>query len=81
MPKWTCFYSVNSYCPSVFMLEPGQTLHIPKGLPLAFRKMEFEELPPNDCHAVLRRNMIGELKKVDPELLVAPLCISVAYDW
>lgn len=72
---------VVSYCPSVFVLEPGQTVHINKGRPHAFRKMGFEELRSDDCHAVLRQDMISSLKKDNPKLLDAPLCISVAYDW
>jgi hypothetical protein len=42
----------------------------------AFRKLCLEELPPNDCHAALRKNLIREEK-----LPVAPVCVSIAWDW
>jgi hypothetical protein len=67
------------YCPSVFILKPGEHLHINKGRLHAFRKMTFDELPENDCHAQLRKNMILELKAQN--IHRPPLCISVAFDW
>ena len=70
-----------SYCPSVFILKQGETCHISKGRPHAFRKTEFDILPSEDCHAVQRHDLIKELKKLDPLMKCAPLCISVAYDW
>ena len=70
---------VFRYCPSVFILKPGQHLLINKGRLHAFRKLTFDELPVNDCHAQLRKNMISELKAQN--IHQPPLCISVAFDW
>ena len=71
--------ALRRYCPSVFILKPGQHLLINKGRLHAFRKMTFDELPENDCHAQLRKNMIAELKVQN--IHRPPLCISVAFDW
>lgn len=42
----------------------------------AFRKLGLQELPPDDCHAVLRKTLIREKK-----LTAAPVCVSIAWDW
>ena len=63
----------------MFILKPGQHLLINKGRLHAFRKMTFDELPENDCHAQLRKNMIAELKAQN--IRRPPLCVSVAFDW
>ena len=68
-----------SYEPSVFILGPGEHLHINKGRLHAFRKMTFEQLPESDCHCLLRQQKIAELQAQG--LTKAPICISVAYDW
>lgn len=72
-----------NYCASVFILKPGQHVHINKGRLHAFRKVSNRALPPTDCHAALREILVrdGTNEKVvgmdKPELL----CISVAWDW
>lgn len=66
----------HSYCPSVFILEPGQHIHINKGRLHAFRKLETRVLPGTDCHAELRNHLVAENK-----LTASPLCVSVAFDW
>lgn len=62
------------------MLKPGQHLHINKGRQHMFRKLSFEKLPKQDCHAKLREELCKKLIEVK-KLKQAPLCISVAYDW
>lgn len=68
---------------SRFILKEGQHVHINKGRLHAFRKLSNEPLPPTDCHAELRANLVkpGTSEKVvgpgKPEIL----CISVAWDW
>ena len=58
-------------------------VHINKGRLHAFRKVTNEPLPPNDCHAKLRSELLipGTNETVigpgKPEIL----CISVAWDW
>ena len=66
----------HSYCPSVFLLQSGQTLHIPKGCIHAFRKLSNSPLPPDDCHAALRKQYL-EGKSANEE----EICISIAWDW
>jgi hypothetical protein len=68
-----------SYEPSVFILGPGEHLHINKGRLHAFRKMTFQQLPESDCRCILRQQKIAELQAQG--LTEAPICISVAYDW
>jgi hypothetical protein len=65
----------SSYCPSVFILRPGQHVHINKGRIHAFRKLAPETLPPSDCHAKLRQEI------VDVGSAGESLCVSVAWDW
>lgn len=66
-----------SYYPSVFVLQPGQFVHINKGRLHAFRKLSPSYLDQNDCHAVLRREIwrIHGLKDTEQ------LCVSIAWDW
>lgn len=72
-----------NYCVSRFILRAGQCVHINKGRLHAFRKVTNEELPPTDCHAKLRAELMipGTNEPVvgsgKPEIL----CISVAWDW
>lgn len=68
-----------SYCPSVFILKPGQHLHINKGRLHAFRKLTIEPLPDSDCHADLRSTLIQQI--TDRGETLDDLCISIAYDW
>ena len=68
------FIKSPSYCPSVFILKPGQHVLINKGQLHAFRKMTFDELPNTDCHAEQRSELVAMLNR-------APLCISIAFDW
>ena len=70
-----------SYCPTVLLLRPNQTLHIGKGRSHAFRKLSLDPLPKDDCHRKLREKLVRELKLADPNIKVAPLCYSIAYDW
>jgi len=65
------------YCPSVFILEPGDLVHINKGRLHAFRKMSTSKLPDWDCHAKRRQNLV-ELKGIAGE---EKMCVSVAWDW
>eukprot|EP00934_Nitzschia_sp_Nitz4_P008353 Nitzschia sp. Nitz4//scaffold74_size92883//47486//53507//NITZ4_004826-RA/size92883-augustus-gene-0.13-mRNA-1//-1//CDS//3329557604//8343//frame0 len=64
------------YCPSVFILKPGQHLHINKGRLHAFRKMTVSQLPESDCHSALRANLVRE-----KEITTEQLCVSIAWDW
>lgn len=80
-PMWPDHTSIDlcrkmNYCPSVFILKPGQFVHINKGCLHAFRKMASCDLPPDDCHFLTRREMIqtNNLKDLDD------LCISIAWD-
>jgi len=66
-----------NYCPSVFILKPGQHVHINKGRLHAFRKMAPSTLPPSDCHSNLRAAIIK-----DNDLGgVEQICMSIAWDW
>lgn len=64
------------YCPSVFILKPGQHVHINKGRLHAFRKMTEGTLPVKDCHFTLRQNLLKT-----ENIQKAPLCVSIAWDW
>jgi hypothetical protein len=66
-----------NYCPSVFVLSPGQMIHINKGRLHAFRKLSPFALPSSDCHADLRAKILE--KSENPS--VEQMCISVAWDW
>jgi hypothetical protein len=65
-----------SYYPSVFVLKPGQWVHINKGRLHAFRKLAPTRLKAKDCHHDLRRNVLASLPSQQEQL-----CISVAWDW
>ena len=66
-----------NYYPSVFVLKPGQFVHINKGRLHAFRKLSPTALPPNDCHRQLRLDTIAS----DNLGSMERLCVSVAWDW
>ena len=57
-------------------MEPGQVVHINKGRLHAFRKMGISELPKNDCHYELRKDMLSS-----KQLLKETNCCSIAWDW
>ena len=67
-----------SYCPSVFILRPGQHLHINKGRLHSCRKLTPDPLPDEDCHAVLRKQLLEEVGTAEQSQF---LCLSVAFDW
>lgn len=67
------------YCPSVFILSPGQHVHINKGRLHAIRKVTNEMLPKDDCHYNLRKQLIREQGWKNKEK--APLCLSIEWDW
>jgi hypothetical protein len=63
------------YHPSVFILKPGQLVHINKGRLHAFRKLSPSHLHDRDCHYTLREEI---LPSVGSEGFT---CVSVAWDW
>ena len=65
------------YCPSVFVLKPGQLVHINKGRLHAFRKLAPSPLPPTDCHAVQRQLLLDSKEDGKGE----DICFSIAWDW
>jgi len=65
------------YCPSVFVLKPGQLVHINKGRLHAFRKLAPSPLPPTDCHAMQRQMHLDSKKDGKGE----DICFSIAWDW
>ncbi|KAL9189365.1 hypothetical protein ACHAXT_009040 [Thalassiosira profunda] len=67
------------YYPSVFVLKPGQLVHINKGRLHAFRKLAPVPLRPTDCHAHLRQEVLAELQNKGVKTEV--ICFSVAWDW
>ena len=77
---WANFVN-ESYCPTVLILGPGQLLLIIKNRLHSFRKMSFDQLPDDDCHASMRKERVSILRQEDPDLKIAPLCVSVAWDW
>ena len=62
----------------MFILGPGELLHINKGRLHAFRKMSKDLLPTRDCHFGLRKEKLKELEQKGSLDL---LCVSVAWDW
>ena len=46
-----------------------------------FRKLTFDVLSVDDCHFLLRQKVVAFLKEKDPNIKIAPLCFSVAWDW
>lgn len=81
MPSWPTkdivkhWRSMNYY-PSVFILKPGQHVHINKGRLHCFRKMSTYPLPKRDCHALLRQNVIEEENLRDKS---ETICVSLAW--
>jgi hypothetical protein len=67
-----CF---DRYGPSVFVLGPGQVVHINKGRLHAFRKMQPCSLDPNDCHYRQREVVLSDRKGELGEN------VSLAWDW
>jgi len=65
------------YCPSVFILKPGQLVHINKGRLHAFRKLAPSPLPSTDCHAVQRQILLDSKEDGKGE----DVCFSIAWDW
>eukprot|EP00557_Chaetoceros_sp_GSL56_P005613 CAMPEP_0176496820 /NCGR_PEP_ID=MMETSP0200_2-20121128/11393_1 /TAXON_ID=947934 /ORGANISM="Chaetoceros sp., Strain GSL56" /LENGTH=931 /DNA_ID=CAMNT_0017894789 /DNA_START=80 /DNA_END=2875 /DNA_ORIENTATION=+ len=65
-----------NYYPCVFVLKPGQLLHINKGRLHAFRKMSTQQLEANDCHSSLRKKCI-----VENNITADCICMSIAWDW
>ena len=72
--SWKCM----NYCPSVFILKPGQHVHLNKGRIHAFRKVSPHKLPSDDCHFSLREALLEEdtFQQASQKL-----CISIAWDW
>jgi hypothetical protein len=68
-----------SYYPSVFILKPGQFVHINKGRLHAFRKLSPTLLPEHDCHAKMREKVLSQFN--EKQLLDLSICISIAWDW
>ena len=66
-----------NYAPSVFILSPGQMLHINKGRLHAFRKLSPFALPSFDCHAELRAQLLKKIDNPGEE----KTCTSIAWDW
>jgi hypothetical protein len=69
------FLLKTRYCPSVFILKPGQLVHINKGRLHAFRKLSSSSLQEEDCHYSLRQTILPSLHGKDLT------CVSVAWDW
>ena len=46
-----------------------------------FRKLSLDLLAMDDCHFHLRQNVVSFLKQRNPNIVIAPLCFSVAWDW
>ena len=61
----------------MFILKPGQHVHINKGRVHAFRKLTPESLSAEDCHYKLREELLRTVE-FSPD---GELCISVAWDW
>jgi len=84
-PRWPHVEDIDqckemNYYPSVFILKPGQFVHINKGRLHAFRKLSFSLLPDRDCHSNLRNEIIHESNRKNLPLNDS-LCVSVAWDW
>eukprot|EP00554_Chaetoceros_debilis_P012240 CAMPEP_0194110982 /NCGR_PEP_ID=MMETSP0150-20130528/10091_1 /TAXON_ID=122233 /ORGANISM="Chaetoceros debilis, Strain MM31A-1" /LENGTH=1306 /DNA_ID=CAMNT_0038800289 /DNA_START=328 /DNA_END=4248 /DNA_ORIENTATION=+ len=65
-----------NYYPCVFILKPGQFLHINKGRLHAFRKAGRNPVDPKDCHSDIREECManGAIKP-------GSICKSIAWDW
>ena len=64
----------------MFILKPGQFVHINKGRLHAFRNLTRSLLPTHDCHYTLRNELIQGTRLAKTPLHDS-LCISVAWDW
>jgi hypothetical protein len=62
--------------PSIFILEPGQLLHIAKGRIHCFRKLTSDVLPVSDVHESLRKIIVQKNQVSNKNI-----CVSVAWDW
>ncbi len=60
----------------MFILKPGQMVHINKGRIHAFRKMSSVNLAKTDCHCALRDRILSSLHPSE-----SLLCASIAWDW
>ena len=60
----------------MFILKPGQLLHINKGRLHAFRKLSRSPLDHKDAHHDLRNRLVK-----DKTITVEQVCKSVAWDW
>eukprot|EP00986_Skeletonema_menzelii_P003949 scaffold1293_cov139-Skeletonema_menzelii.AAC.4 len=69
------FCEEMGYCPSVFILKPGQMVHINKGRLHAFRKLSTSSLHVTDCHHDLRQTLQESIGSTEQ------LCFSIAWDW
>ncbi|KAK1736014.1 hypothetical protein QTG54_013150 [Skeletonema marinoi] len=69
------FCKEMGYCPSVFILKPGQMVHINKGRLHAFRKLSTSSLHGTDCHHDLRQKLQESIGNIEQ------LCFSIAWDW
>jgi hypothetical protein len=84
-PDWPSSNAIDQckrmgYCPSVFILKPGQVVHINKGRLHAFRKLAPKVLPKTDCHFELRSTILRT--KEDESLTIEEdICMSIAWDW
>jgi hypothetical protein len=81
MPSWPSSHQIQQcaemgYCPTTIIVKPGQLIHINKGRLHAFRKMSVRNLPEDDCHYQLRKDLIAEKEMQSEEL-----CVSIAWDW
>lgn len=47
----------------------------------SFRKMSFNKLPIEDCHYIMRQKMVDWVRRNNPSIMEAPLCVSFAWDW
>ncbi len=63
----------------MFILKPGQYVHINKGRLHAFRKLSPALLPEHDCHAQMREKILKQLS--GKQLSDLSICISIAWDW
>lgn len=75
-PNQAIFQIYYSYYPCVFVLKPGQLLHINKGRLHAFRKMSSSPLEANDCHCAIRQEIIKDF-----HIKKDTICRSLAWDW
>jgi hypothetical protein len=69
-----------SYILAVLMLGPNELIHIGKGRFHAFRKVDSQPLPKNDCHFALRQKLHTQLQD-SQEDIGQLLNVSIAWDW